>query len=253
MTSTATPPTGQGIDFRVDTKGLDEAFRRGPSTVYYWLRGYLGGAFIAHRTYWLRAKSTKFGRGGANSRATKVFRLNEATGTPRPNHVVYSVTPTAKRERDPARAAAALQQLQGAAFAGSIVLEVHQQGRDITSPKWMAIALRTRPKTPAAWRAKNPAKRLITIRDAKNPNRLYLAERQRKLAPRPAGAKATGSKRRRVKRDVLIRRFLLLRRVDMRPTLNFYESWASLAGDRAREFSNISNRILQDLANGKLT
>lgn len=245
--------TASGIDFRVDTKGLEQAFERGPSTVYYWLRGYLGGAFINHRTYWLKAKSTKFGRGGANSRATRVFRLNEAKGTPRPNHVVYRVTPEAKRERDPARATAALNALQGAAFAGSQVLEVHQHGRDIATSKWMAIAIRTRPKSPKLWRARFPNKKLLTIKDPKNPNRMYLAERVRKLGPRPEGQKARSPRKRRVMRDKLLRRFLLVRRVDMKPTLNFYQSWDAQAGDRTREFASISTRILKDLASGKLT
>lgn len=245
--------TSQSIDFRVDTKGLEEAFRRGPSTVYYWLRGFLGGAFINHRTYWLKAKGTKFGRGGANSRATKVFRLNESKGTPRPNHVVYTVKPEAKRERDPARAAAALVELHGAAFAGSQVLEIHQAGRDIATSKWMAIALRTRPKSPKLWRARYPGKKLLTIRDKNNPNRMYLAERVRKLGKRPEGQKARSKRKRRVVRDTLVRRFLLVKRVDMKPTLNFYQSWDAQAGDRSREFANISTRILKDLASGKLT
>lgn len=244
--------TAAGIQFRVHTKALEQAFDRGPSTVYYWLRGFLGGSFINHRTYWLKAKGTKFGRGGANSRATKVFRLNESKGTPKPNHVVYSVTPEAKRERDPARAAQALNELQGSAFAGSQVLEVHQSGRDIKTSEWMAIALRTRPKSPKLWRTKYPQKPLLTLRDKRNPNRMFLVERVRKLAPRRAGTKPIKGKRR-VLRDTLVRRFLLVRRVDMKPTLNFYQSWDAQAGDRAREFANISTRILKDLASGKLT
>lgn len=242
----------EGIQLRIDTKGLADAFARGPSTSYYWLRGFLFGAFLKHRVYWLRAKSTRFGRGGKGN-AIKVWKINEAPAGERDNWVVYRVNPRESRERDPGKASALLRQLQGSAFAGSIVLEVHQQGRDINVPEWMAIPLRTRERTPKAWRAKNPGKPLLVLPDPRNPGRLYLAERIRYRGRRAPGTEKRDKTKTKVVRDRLRRRFLLLKSVDMKPTLNFYESWDQLDGERTKEFASIANRIVKDIADGKLT
>lgn len=249
---TITGSERDGIELRIDTKGLADAFARGPSTSYYWLRGFLFGAFLKHRIFWLRNKSTRFGRGSEKSRAIKVWKVNEAPAGARDNWVVYRVSPKESRERDPNRAAALLSQLQGSAFAGSIVLEVHQKGTDIRVPEFMAIPLRTREGSPKAWRAKNPGKQLIALRDPRNAGRLYLAERIRYRGRRAPGTEKRDPQKTKVVRDRLRRRFLLLRSVDMKPTLNFYESWDQQDGERTKEFAQIATRIAKDIADGKL-
>jgi hypothetical protein len=242
-----------GIELRLDTSALSAAFTLGPSSCYFWLRTFLFGSLLKHRTYWLRTKSTRFGRSKDKSRAIKVWRINEAplTGI-RPNWVTYHVTPKEQREKNAGRAAALLPTLAGVAGAGSIVLDVHQTGRDIRTPTWMAIPLRTRERSPRAWRQRNPAKVLVVVPDRRNSGRLFLAERIRYMGRRANGVLPSDPKKTKVVRDKLRRRFLLLKSVDMKPTLNFYESWDALGPERAQEFSRISDRILKDIARGKL-
>lgn len=243
MTALAAPP----IQLRVDTKPLQRAFDAAPSALYYWLRSYLRGAFITHRTQWLTAKGTQFGRGGASSRAIRVFRLDEApAGTPQDNWVVYEVRPRDKRLKDPAAARAGLARLTAAAHAGSIALQVHQEGTDINSPQWMSIPIRTRPGRPKAWREKNPGKQLI-LRPSKNPGTLLLFERTR-VRGRGRPRKDGRSRAKVVERMRL--RFLLRKHVDMKPTLRFYESWQSGVAERDRQFRFACDRVLKDIANG---
>lgn len=241
-----------GIVLKLDTKGLETSFARAPSSSFFWLRTFLFSSMLAHRTYWLKAKSTKFGRGSDKSKAIKVWRINEAPKTaPKPNWVTYRVHPDQKREPDAKRAAALLPTLAGEAAAGSIVLEVHQKGTDIRVPDWLAIPLRTRPRTPKAWRKENPGKVLVTIPDKARPDRLYLAERIRYRGRRAAGVTPRQPEKTKVVRDKLRRRFLLLKFVEMDPTLNFYESWDQQEGNRAKDFAKIGQRILEDIARGK--
>jgi len=40
--------------------------------------------------------------------------------------------------------------------------------------------------------------------------------------------------------------------VNMDPTLNFYESWDALGGERNQEFSRIADRLTKDIARGQL-
>jgi len=242
-----------GIVLKLDTSGLQQSFAVAPSSSYYWMRTFLFSSLLKHRTYWLKAKSTRFGRAkDANSRAIKVWRVNEAplTGI-RPNWVTYHVTPKEQREKNPTRAAALLQQLAGVAGAGSIVLEVHQRGTDIRTSKWMAVPIRTRERSPKAWRAKNPGKVLVVVPDPRNSERLWLAERKRYRGRRKALLPGERNAKK-VVRDFLRRRFLLLKSVNMDPTLNFYESWDALGGERNQEFSRIADRLTKDIARGQL-
>lgn len=241
--------TGAGIQFRMDTRPIAKAIDAAPSATYYWLRSYLRGAFIGHRDAWLQGKNTRFGRGGENSRAIRVFRIDEApAGAPQDNWVVYDVRPRDKRVRDASQARVALGQLQGAAHAGSIVLRVHQFGEDLHSAgKLLSIPIRTRPATPKAWRAKNPGKDLIARAAKNNPNTVLLYEVTRTRGrgrPRKDGT----SSAKLVERWRL--RFLLRRHIDMRPTLNFYETWQAGAAERDRQFRFVADRILKDMAHG---
>lgn len=238
------------VQFKIDTGKLQVGFERAPSSTYYWLRSYLRGVLISHRNSWLAQKSTRFGRGGADSQAIRVFRLDEAPpGASRDNWVVYDVSPRTKRMQDAAAARVGLAQLTAVAHAGSIVLKVHQEGTDIHSRDWMSIPVRTRPGSPRAWRAKNPGKELVLRRGKNNPNTLLLFERTRSRGrgrPRKDGTTKTKT----VERMRL--RFLLRRDVDMKPTLRFYESWDAGAPDRDRQFRFAADRILKDIANGIL-
>jgi len=239
------------VEFKVDTAALARSIEAGPGSAYYWIRTHLFESLKDHRTRWLREKGTQFGRAGKDSSAIKVWRINEAPkGAPRENWVVYNVAPEKRRAESAAAAAAALPKLRAEAFAGSRVLEVHEEGKDIASGAWMAIPIKTRPNTPRKWRAKYPNRELIALPGSK-PGTLRLFERKRVKGARRAGVQAR-SKRKRVKRDRLTLRFILTRRIDMKPTLHFYDSWDRLASDRATDFARVADRIVKDIARGKL-
>lgn len=241
--------TSQDIRFRIDTGGLEDAFSRGPATSYYWLRSWLFRALLEHRIAWLRSKSTRFGRG---KDAIKVWQINQAPSGPvDPKHVVYRVDPEARKVA-PSDAPAALQSLTGEAFAGSVALEVHQFGTDIEGGgKWLPVPIGRGPGSPRAWRAKFPQRTLLTVPDRKRSDRLFLMERKR-YRGRSRSQQAKRGRQRKVVRDLLIPRFVLVRRLDMQPTLGFYETWEAQASARLKDFASISTRILQDLARGKL-
>jgi hypothetical protein len=258
VTSLALPPVVQAgasngpISFRIDTTRIQKGFEVAPSTSYYWLHGYLLGTLLTHRTRWLAAKSTRFGRGDDRSKAIKVWRINEAPAGFQQNWVVYKLSPDEKRIPNPSAARAALQALQASAFAGSVALEVHQFGTDIdVGSKWLAIPLRTRPGSPKRWRARNPGKHLVVVPDPISKDRLYLAERIRYRGRRKRGVVPSDPTKTKVVRDKLRRRFLLVHRIEMERTLKFYDSWDQQAGERDAQFRKISDRILKDIADGK--
>lgn len=239
--------TPRTIQFRIDTKGLEEAFRRAPSSSYYWLRGFMGGELLRHRNTWLRGKGTKFGRGADG---VKVHRLNEGPAAPADKDVIYRVLPKDKRIREPVSAGRALNLLEASAFAGSVVLRVHQHGEKVAARPdgWMALPIRTRPGSPGAWRARNPGKVLISRPSRRDPNRLLLLERSR-VAGR--GRPRAGQRRRRTERLRL--RFMLVKSVQNRPTLKFYETWDALRAARDAEWSKIADRLVKDIARGVTT
>jgi hypothetical protein len=217
------------------------------------VHGFLFGTLLKHRVQWLAAKGVRFGRGDDKSKAIKVWRINEAPEGFQDNWVVYRVQPDQKRIQNPGAARAALQSLTATAFAGSIALEVHQFGTDIdVGQTWLAIPLRTRPGSPKLWRERNPEKRLVVVPDPNDPSRLFLAERIRYRGRRRKGVVARDQDKTKVVRDKLRRRFLLVHRLEMDRTLNFYDSWDQQKGERDAQFSKISDRILKDIADGKL-
>jgi len=236
------------VAVKVDTAAVEAMLKTSPVSVYAGIRKFLFGALLGHRIYWLRSKGTKFGRASEGSRAVKVWRINEAPqGPPLPNWVTFTVRPDAKRIADPDQAIAGLQQLQAEVGTGSLVLEVHQKGGPTVSPTWMAIPIRTRPGTPEKWRQANPGKQLVVIPDRSGNDRLWLAERIRKM--RRGRKPAKGSRRRQVF-EQLRKRFLLTHRVFNKPTLKFYESWDQLIAARAKEWAQAADEILQGVANG---
>lgn len=241
---------GQPISFRLDPKPLEYGFDVAPGATYYWLRSALRGVLIDHRRKWLGLKGTKFGRGDDKSRAIKVWQIDEApAGVPQDNWVVFEVHPRERRIADPNAARAALTGLVAQVHAGSIALQVHQEGTDIRSRSWMTIPVRTRPGNPKAWREKNPGKELVLRPSKRDSGTMLLFERQQvrgRGRPRKDGTGNTVGERLRL-------RFLLKRHVDMKPTLRFYESWDAANPERSRQLAYAADRILKDIARGKLS
>lgn len=237
------------LQVSIDTKGLETQMARAPVTVYFWLRNYLGSAFGKHRQQWLRDKGTKFGRGGAGSKATKVWPVNEGPASPQPQDVTYSVLPRDVRvsERD---AAKGLRSLAGEAQAGSLVLRVHEFGQTI-SGKLMALPVRTRPGSPAAWRKANPSKTLVA-----KPGRggqVLLYERTRKPGRGRAKPSADGKPSKRRQTEKLRLRFILTRRVTNRATLHMYDTWRKLKAYRDQQWKRALDRIEADFNKGART
>lgn len=234
------------IEIRIDSAGIEEALRKAPSVAYFWLRRFLVGAFIKHRTSWLRAKGVKFGRAGESSRAIRVSRVGEGPANPQPNDVVYRA-PKAERVA-PTAAPAALEAMQAEVFTGSIPLRVHEFGEDIRTSGWMAIAVRTRPRQMGRWIAQNPNASLKYVKSDRDPNVILVYERLFKrprgrprgeassypLAPKPRGRL----------------RFVLRKFVEMDPTLRFYANWDSTGSERTSLMRYTADKILSDLAKG---
>lgn len=239
-----------GVRLQVDTSQLEESIRVAPRAVYYWLRTWLFRAVLNHRVQWLRSKRTSFGRG---KNAIRVWRVNEApAGAVDPKWIVYRVAPNAQRFESAAAAARGIGQLRAEVFAGSVALEVHEFGRTINvSPKWLAIPVRKGPRSPKAWRAANPGKTLITIPDPNDSSKLFLAEPKRYRGRRAAGVEAR-NRNKKVVRTKLVWRFVLVHQVHNMATLGFYGAWDALSSARQTDFVGVSNRILQDVARGKL-
>lgn len=234
-----------GLHVQVDTAGLDRQMTAAPRVVYFWLRNFLGATFGKHRQEWLRAKGVKFGRGGGGGRAIKVWPVNQGPAVPGPSDVTYQVTPAAVRQDSERAAVAGLQQLAAEAHTGSLVLQVHEFGATIQGRR-MAVPVRTRPGTPAAWRQANPGKVLVLRKGRGDVMLLY--ERLRSAG---RGRPAKNGKARRKVVERLRLRFLLVRRVTNRPTLHMYDTWGRLSGYRATAWRQARERIEQALAKGK--
>lgn len=240
---------GQTVRLDIPSLGLEKAFERAPSTSYYWLRSWLFSSMLTHRVSWLKSKSTGFGRG---KDAIKVWRVNKAPkGAPDPKWVTYTVRPDAKKMTTKA-ASKGLAALGARAQAGSIALEVHETGKDIdVGSKWLAIPIgrkRSRTRSPKAWRKKYPSKTLITV--GKASDKKYLVEPKRYRGRRPPNQKAR-TRRKKVVRTTLIARFLLVHRVQMDATLDFYDSWRRLESARQKDLQRVADKIVKDMARGR--
>ena len=78
----------------IDPRGIMAVTRQAPKISYFWTRDFLFLAFQQHRSRWLRAKGTKFGRGNG----IKVPKINEgSSGAPGPLEVAYRVLPRERR------------------------------------------------------------------------------------------------------------------------------------------------------------
>jgi hypothetical protein len=239
------------VRLTIDTTGVERSIEVAPRTTYYWFRRWLTTAFWEHRKHWLATKKTSFGRG---KDAIKVWGVNKApAGAVDPKHVVYRIAPIAEKFPTAKLARRALPKLKAEAFGGSVALGVHELGTDISVPNWLAIPMRTRPRSPKTWRAKYPGRVLITREDKDRPDRLWLMEVKRYRGRRQDGRQpAKGSRRKKVVRYKLIPRFVLVKKLDMKPTLNFIDAWSGLASARQKDFASICSRIASDVARGKL-
>lgn len=235
------------LSVRLDFTRFEQQMKFAPSVVYFRVRDYLGSVFGKHRQEWLRRKGTRFGRGGAGSRAIKVFGVNEGPGSPGPNQVVYAVRPKEQRQNNPAAAEAGLRAMVAEAFTGNIVLPVHEFGEDIRArrSRFMAIPVRTRPGTPAAWLRANPDKRLEYRPSKKNDGTAVLYEVQRK---RKKGRPKKGEEGK--FNEKLKLRFVLTRFVDMKPTLRMYATWQDLDSYRATRFARTADAVVRDIEKG---
>lgn len=249
--SSVPPITSVGNDsalrVQVDLGDVPIVMRQAPKIAHYWLQGFLFGAFRDHRVTWLRSKGTQFGRRSADqSKAIRVFPVNEGPAAPAEEDVIYRVTPAEQRAPSVEAARRGLDAMTAEAFAGSTVLRVHEFGEDIRVPRgFMAIPVKTRPKTPAKWLQKNPGKRL-ELRPSKKirgEGALYEVRKVgRRGRPKKGQAPPT--------RDRLRLRFLLKRFVDMKPTLRMYATWDEMAEQRARRWAGASDRMIKQLQEG---
>lgn len=234
------------LQVTIDLAQFEKQMKRAPSVVYFRMRDYLGATFGKHRQQWLQAKGTRFGRGGAGGRAIRVFKINEGPETPADNEVAYHVRPVAQRLQDASAASRGLHDLKAEAFTGNQVLPVHEFGTDINSSRFMAVPIKTRPKTPKAWLAANPDKRLVWRPSKTKPGTLVVYEVQRKRGRgRPKKGEAPKIQ------EKLRLRFIWTRFVDMKPTLRMYESWDRLASYRADRFRFTADAIVQDILTGR--
>ena len=229
----------------IDTTVFERQMKFAPTVVYYRLRRFLLATFGKHRQQWLREKGTRFGR-GSDPRSIRVFRVNEGPSSPGPNQVVYHVQPADERRASPAAAEAGLRAMVAEAFTDNEILPVHEFGRAIRTPRFMAIPVKTRPGDIDKWKAANPDKRLVFRPSKTKPGEgvLYEVQRKRKRGrPKKGEAPAFTEK--------LKLRFLLTRFVQNKPTLRMYATWESLAAYRGRIFSITADGIVGDIKAGR--
>lgn len=244
------------LKIEVDNGRVADLVSRAPRVSYFWLRNFMIRALGDHRRAWFKAKGVRFGRSGG----IEVYGVNEGPdpSSRGPLDVTYTVEPKdAKRAATPQQARTLLQLLSAEASTGNIVLPVHEFGTDIRSPRWMAVPIRTRPGSPKAWRAAT-GKDLVFRPSQRKPGTalLYEVDRKFRRPRRQKGAKRTkrGAASFGPPPTVVVERlrlrFLLTKYVDMKPTLRMYEVWDSLDGDRAAQWEQTANRILEDWSRG---
>lgn len=234
----------RSLQVTIDAEAVSRVLARSPKIAHFWLQGFLHRCFVLHRLEWLRRKGTKFGRGGDGGRAIRVHPVNEGPATPGDTDVVYRVHPREQKAATVQQAIQGLQSMQAEAFAGSVVLRVHEFGEDIRAKrKYLAVPVRTRPKSPAAWLRKYPGKRLELRPSKKFPGEGALYEVTKVGArgrPRKDGSLPKLRERLRL-------RFVLKRLVDMKPTLHFYDSWEQMRAQRDQLWRGAASRMEQQL------
>lgn len=258
MTSNGAPVFAVGdqqtLRVTIDIDKVAKVIARAPKIAHFWLQGFLHRSFVLHRLEWLKRKGARFGRGGTDgNKAIKVHKINEGPDAPKEEDVIYRVMPKVQKAKTVAEAVQGISTMSAEAFAGSIVLRVHEFGEDIRTPGFMAIPIKTRPKTPKKWLEANPGKKL-EYRPSK------------KMGPHMPGAGGEGvlyevSKvrgRGRPKkngdlpalREKLRLRFVLKRFVEMDKTLHMYDTWDGLKSARDQLWRGAADKMHQQLQTG---
>lgn len=236
--------TGQPIQLLVRTEGVQRVLDAMPKVAYFWFRDYLGRSFVQHRVRWLASKGTRFGRAAKSGRGIRVGEVNSQSGALQQNEVRYTVAPAERKMATRAAAQAAMKELRAEAATGNLVLPVHEFGTDIVSRRrGMFIPVRTLPGGFKAWRKKNPSKRLIIVPSKKGSEDRLVYEVQRTRGrgrPRKDGTSPGARTRLRL-------RWIVKRKVDMKPTLHFYSSWDGMAGERDRLFAQVATKMVRDM------
>lgn len=245
MSAAATPL----FSFKVDTSQVETVVRGMPKVAYFWLRDYVKGALIDHRVGWLQAKGTKFGRGG---RGIKVHRIDEGPASPGPREVTYRVHPREKRQPTAEQASAALGSILAETFTGNEVLPVHEAGGEIRArrARYMPLPMRgTKPGTIAKFRATHPGSVLVT-RPIGHGRLLVFEVSSRRGSFRAFRKANPGAYGPAAPKRTWTLRFLLLNRVDMKPTLRYYSTWDGLGSTRDEKFRRVADRMIEDMAKG---
>jgi hypothetical protein len=235
----------QALKVTVNLGDVAKVLHQAPRIAHFWLHGFLHRSFVLHRLSWLRRKGSRFGRGStdAGNKAVKVHEVNRGPSVPAEQDVVYRVTPAEQKAATTAAAVQGLQQMGAEAFAGSLVLKVHEFGEDIRTPGLMAVPVKTRPKSPRRWLEKYPGKRLEFRPSTKRPGEGLLFEVTRSRGrgrPRRDGTAPPLRERLRL-------RFILTRAVEMDPTLHMYGTWDALQGQRAKLWSGAASKMHEQL------
>lgn len=233
--------TAEGLDVRVNVDDVRDAVVGMPKVAYFWLRDYFFQAFLSHRRTWLASKKTRFGRARAGGYGIRVSNIETQDGAAAPNEVRYQVTPAARRASSARDAARMLDQLSAIAATGNEILPVHEFGEDIRSADNMAIPVKTRPGSMRDWIARNPRKKLL-FAPSKQDGKTLVYERIRRGR---RGRPRKGQPQQRAPERLRLR-WILLKQVKMRRTLNFYDSWDSLAQQRDQLWSRAASRIQRD-------
>lgn len=241
--------TATGFSVRVDTTEALKFLFLAPRSAYYHLRRFAYLSLLGHRKAWLASKGNKFGRGGTGQRGQPINVTNVQFGgnAPNPNQVVYQVLPIERTARSREQADQLLPQIRGDIYTGNDILRIHEEGEDISSSQWMAVPIKTRPGRIKEWRRRYPNKRLVTVPGKRNGNKIVYEETRKYEGRPPAGR---GGPR----RVVAIRRrmrWILTKRVNMQPLLQFYAAWESQEAARDAIFAEVADGMAADWRRGR--
>jgi hypothetical protein len=243
--------TDRSVSVAVDFAEIQAVMDRAPKIVHFWVRGFLELSFIRHRLEWLRRKGTRFGRRSDSStgNAVRVYPVNAGPAAPKPSDVIYRVDPKEQRAPSVQAAIAGLKTMRAEAFAGSLVLRVHEFGEDVRAGKrrrFLAVPIKTRPGSPAEWVKKNPGKKLELRPSKKFPGEgaLYEITKVRGRG-RPRKGQTLP-----VLKEKLRLRFVLKRIVDMKPTLHFYDTWGQMKEQRDQLWRGAADKMAAQLQKG---
>lgn len=233
--------SGDFVNVTVDVAPVLSVLREAPKIVYFRARDFMFQILLQHRNQWLAIKGNKFGRGGGGKgEPIRVRQINDGKGPALPNDVAYAISPSEKRAPSPEAAATMLGKLSADIFTGNVILPIHEFGEDIASANYMAVPVKTRPGSPARWRAKYPDRRLRALPSKINNNvPLYEVSDVRARGRVKKGEQP-------VTRERLRLRFILTKRVDMKPTLHLYDTWDVGYAERDKLWAAAASKMQSD-------